>query len=52
MSLSPDILNEVSLTVMSFQIKLYLLIAWVRNSGLIQDYRIFEDMHHGITHVF
>ena len=48
-SLSPDISYEVSLTVMSFQIKLYLLITWVRNSGLIQDYRIFEDMHDGIT---
>ena len=35
--------------VISFQIKLYLLIIWVRSSGLIQDYRIFEDMHHGIT---
>ena len=44
-SLSPDILDEVSQAVM----KLYLLITWLRNSGLIQDYRIFEDMHHGIT---
>ena len=44
-SLSPDILDEVSQAV----VKLYLLITWVRNSGLMQDYRIFEDMHHGIT---
>ena len=44
-SLSPDILDEVFQMVM----KLYLLITWVRNSSLIQDYKIFEDMHHGIT---
>ena len=29
--------------------KLYISIIWVKSSGLFPDYRIFEDMHHGIT---
>ena len=48
-SLSQDILSEVSSEVISFQIELHSLISWVKSSGLFQDYRIFEDMHHGIT---
>ena len=43
------LLCEVSSKVISFQIELHLLITWVKSSGLFQDYRIFEDMHHGIT---
>ena len=48
-SLLQDVLSEVSSEVISFQIELHSLITWVKNSGLFQDYRIFEDMHHGIT---
>ena len=48
-SLLQDVLSEVSSEVISFQIELHSLITWVRSSGLFQDYRIFEDMHHGIT---
>ena len=48
-SLLQDILSEVSSKIISFQIELHLLITWVKSSGLFQDYRIFEDMHHGIT---
>ena len=44
-----DVLSEVSSEVISFQIELHSLIPWVKRSGLFQDYRIFEDMHHGIT---
>ena len=48
-SLSQGILGEVSSEVISCQIELHSLITWVKSSGLFQDYRIFEDMHHGIT---
>ena len=48
-SLLHDVLSEVSSKVISFQIELHPLITWVKSSGLFQDYRIFEDMHHGIT---
>ena len=44
-----DVLSEVSSEVISFQIELHSLVTWVKSSGLFQDYRIFEDMHHGIT---
>ena len=47
--LSHDILSEVSSEVISFQIELHSIITWVKSSGLFQDYRIFEDRHHGIT---
>ena len=40
-SLLLDILNEVSSRIISFQIRLHLL--------RVQIYRIFEDMHQGIT---
>ena len=29
--------------------KLHLSIIWVKSSVLFQNYKIFEDMHHGIT---
>ena len=48
-NLLQDVLCEVSSEVISIQIELHPLITWVKNSGLFQDYRIFEDMHHGIT---
>ena len=48
-SLLQDVLSEVSSKVISFQIELHLLITWVKGSGLFQDYRIFQDMRHGIT---
>ena len=48
-SLLQDVLSEVSSEVISFHIELHSLITWVKSSGLFQDYRIFEDMHHGIT---
>ena len=48
-SLLQDVLSEVSSEVISFQIELQSLNTWVKSSGLFQDYRIFEDMHHGIT---
>ena len=48
-SLLQDVLSEVSSEVISFQIELHSLISWVKSSGLFQDYRIFKDMHHGIT---
>ena len=48
-SLLQDVLSEVSSEVISFQIELHSLITWVRSSDLFQNYRIFEDMHHGIT---
>ena len=48
-SLSQDVLGEVSSEVISFQIELHSLITWLKSSGLFEDYRIFEDMHHGIT---
>ena len=48
-SLLPDVLSEVSSEVISFQIELLSLINWVKSSSLFQDYRIFDDMHHGIT---
>ena len=48
-SLSQDILNEVYSNIISFRMELHLSIIWVKSSGLFQDYRIFEDMHHGIT---
>ena len=51
-SLLQDVLSDVSSKVFSFQIELDLLISWVKSSGLFQDYRIFEDMHHGITLVY
>ena len=47
-SLLQDVLSEVSSKVISFQIELHPLITWVKSSGLFQDYRLFEDMHHGI----
>ena len=50
-SLLQDVLREVSSKVISFQIELHSFITWVKSSGLFQDYRIFEDMHHGITPV-
>ena len=49
-SLLQDVLSEVSSEVISFQIELHSLITWVRSSDLFQNYRIFEDMHHGITY--
>ena len=48
-SLLQDVLSEVSSKVISFQIELHLLITWFKGSGLFQEYRIFEDMRHGIT---
>ena len=48
-SLSQDVSSEVSSEVISFQIELHSIITWVKSSGLFQDYRIFEDMHQGIT---
>ena len=48
-SLLQDVLSEVSSEVISFQIEIHSIITWVKSSGLLQDYRIFEDMHHGIT---
>ena len=48
-SLLQDVLSEVSSEVISFQIELHSLITWVRSSDVFQNYRIFEDMHHGIT---
>ena len=48
-SLLQNVLSEVSSEVISFQLELHSLITWVKSSGLFQDYRIFEDMHHGIT---
>ena len=48
-SLLQDVLSEVSSKVISFQRELHPLISWVKSSGLFQDYRVFEDMHHGIT---
>ena len=48
-SLLQDVLGEVSSKVINFQIELHLSITWVKSSGLFQDYRIFEDMRHGIT---
>ena len=48
-SLLQDVLKETSSEVISFQIELHSLITWVKSLGLFQDYRIFEDMHHGIT---
>ena len=48
-SLLQDVLSEDSSKVISFQIELHPLIIWVKRSGLFQDCRIFEDMHHGIT---
>ena len=47
-SLLQDVSSEVSSEVISFQIELHSLIAWVRSSDLFQKYGIFEDMHHGI----
>ena len=44
-----DVLSELSSEVISFQIEVHSLITWVKSSGVFQDYRIFEDMHHGIT---
>ena len=51
-SLLQDVLSEVSSKGISFQIELHLLITWVKSSGLFQDYRIFEDMRHGIPSRF
>ena len=48
-SLLQDVLGEVFSKVISFQIELHLIITWVKAPGLFQDYRIFEDMRHGIT---
>ena len=44
-----DVLSEVSSEVISFLIELHSIITWVRSSDLFQIYKIFEDMHHGIT---
>ena len=44
-----DVISEDSSEVISFHIELHSLITWVRSSDLFQNYRIFEDMHHGIT---
>ena len=48
-TLLQDVLSEVSSKVISFQIELHPLNTWVKSSGLFQDLKIFEDMHHGIT---
>ena len=48
-SLLQEILGEVSSKIISFQIELHLIITWVKSSDIFQDYKIFEDMHHGIT---
>ena len=48
-SLLQDVSSEVSSKIISFQIELHLLFTWVKSSGLFQEYRIFEDMCHGIT---
>ena len=48
-SFTQDVLSDTSSKVISFQIELHPLITWVKSSGLFQDYRIFEDMRHGIT---
>ena len=48
-SLLQDVLSEVSSKIISFQVELHLLLTWVKSSGLFQEYRIFEDMRHGIT---
>ena len=48
-SLLQDVLSEVSSEVISFQTESHSIITWVRSSDLFQNYRIFEDMHHGIT---
>ena len=48
-SLLQDVLSEVSPEVIIFRIELHSKITWVKSSGLFQDYRNFEDMHHGIT---
>ena len=44
-----DVISDDSSEVISFHIELHSLIIWVRSSDLFQNYRIFEDMHHGIT---
>ena len=46
-----DVLSEVSSEAINFQIELHSLIILARSSGLIQNYRFFEGMHHGITTV-
>ena len=48
-SLSQEVISEVSSEIISFHLELHSLISWVKCSGLFQDQRIFEDMHHGIT---
>ena len=48
-SLLQDVLSEVSSEIISFQTELHSLSTWVRSSDLFQNYRIFEDMHHGNT---
>ena len=50
-SLSQDIINEVSSNTISFRMDLHLSINWVKSSGQFQDYRFFEEMHHGIAAV-
>ena len=47
-SLLQDILSEVSFEIISFQVKLHVNFSgWEFRLSL--NYRIFEDMHHGIT---
>ena len=48
-SLLQNILSEVSPKITNIQIELHPLITWVLEIRLFQIYRIFEDMHHGIT---
>ena len=48
-SLSQEVIREVSSEVISFQLESHSLISWVKSSDESQDYRNFEDMHHGIT---
>ena len=48
-SLLQNILGEVSPKITNIQIELHPLITWVLEFRLFQIYRIFKDMHHGIT---
>ena len=48
-SLSQDELSDVSSKAISFQIDLHPLNTLVKSLGLFQEYRVFEDMLHGIT---
>ena len=48
-SLSQGVLSEVSSKAISFQIELHPLNTLVKSLGLFREYRLFEDMRHGIT---